>query len=56
MKKIHIYFYMLAIASTLFASSCKKDETPTPAVPKKSTPKEAIIPKTGDKKKKYTIS
>lgn len=25
---------MLAIASTLFASSCKKDETPTPAVPK----------------------
>jgi len=28
----------------------------TPAVPKKSTPKEAIIPKTGDKKKKYTIS
>ena len=34
MKKIHIYFYMLAIASTLFASSCKKDETPTPAVPK----------------------
>ena len=28
----------------------------TPAVPKKSTPKEAIIPKTGEKKKKYTIS
>jgi hypothetical protein len=28
----------------------------TPAVPKKETLKEAIIPKNGDKKKKYAIS